>query len=93
MGKYIQYLKNIKTKNKMLLSELKSIALFVFLAVLAFILILGSLYCEGWYQNLFLGLGTGAATSALVSMAFYLNDKQIKDREQIKQREIFINFF
>ncbi len=84
MKKCIDYLKNITIKNKRIISELKSSALFVFLTIVAFLLISYSLCCEGWCQDLFLGLGTGAATSALVSIVFYLNDKQIKVREQIK---------
>lgn len=93
MRKSIKNLNNIKAEYKIIISELKSLVLFLFLAILAYVLISNSLYYEGWCQNLLLGLGTGAATSALVSLVFYLNDKQIKIREQIKQRARFMHEF
>lgn len=93
MKKVIGNFKNINSKYKTIISELKSIALFAFLAIIASVLILISVKYVGWLQNLFLGLGTGAATSALVSIVFYLNDKQIKIREQINCRDIFMYEF
>lgn len=82
-----------KIKNKIFLSNLKSILLFFILAIIACILIQKSLGSDGWLQNLFLSLGTGAATSAIVSLVFYINDALIKSRERMYHRLIFMKEF
>ena len=42
---------------------------------------------------MFLGLGIGAATSALGSFVFYLNDKQAEKRERLVNRINFMGDF
>ena len=85
--------KEISTAQKKQKSEKKSIYIFIILSIIAAILIAFSAFQKDWIQNFLLSLGTGAATSALVSLAFYLNDKEIKKRESIKYREMFMDAF
>lgn len=83
-----------KTAEKRLLhSDMKSLAMFAFLVLLACVLICCSCSSTGWVQNLLVGLGTGAVTSASVSLVFYLNDKQIKLRERLRSRMLFMKKF
>ena len=83
----------ITTTQKIMISELISLLIFALLAFSAILLLTISANQTGWVQNLLVGLGTGAATSALVSLAFYLNDKQIKKRESLKLRNKFMESF
>lgn len=86
--------KKVKIKDEYLLSEIKSICIFYVLFFLAVVLIhIGICMKDSTCQNLFLGLGTGATTSALVSLVFYLNDKEIKKRERLKARKTFMEDF
>lgn len=86
--------KKVKNKDEYLFSEIKSIGIFSVLFLLAVALILiGICMKDPMCQNLFLGLGTGATTSALVSLVFYLNDKEIKKRERLKMRKTFMEDF
>lgn len=71
--------KKVKNKDEYLFSEMKSISIFWGLLFLSVILMLIGVFTKDTTQNLFLGLGTGATTSALVSLGFYLNDKEIKN--------------
>lgn len=86
-------LEDMKPCHKLIISNAKSVLLFAGLALLSFVLLRESLVCEGWLQDLFLGMGTGAGTSALVSLVFYLNDRQIKRRESINRRIAFMHEF
>ncbi|MBR6633526.1 MAG: hypothetical protein IKL05_04390 [Clostridia bacterium] len=86
-------LEEAKPCHKLTVSNAKSVLLFVGLALLSWALLNGSLICEGWQRDLLMGLGTGAGTSALVSLVFYLNDKQIKKRESLNQRIAFMHEF
>ena len=54
-------------------------------------LIIYSTKTEGWTQNLLLSLGTGVATSALVSYIVYINDLIKRKREMAINRESFLN--
>lgn len=85
--------KKVKNKDEYLLSEMKSICIFWGLFFLAVILMLIGVFTKDTTQILFLGLGTGATTSALVSLVFYLNDKEIKKRERLKARKTFMEDF
>lgn len=86
--------KEPKTLTKIANSEARSNLIFYLLFVIAVNLIwIGLIYVAGALQNLFLGLGTGAFTSAVVSLVFYLNDKEIKKRERLRTRKIFMDDF
>ena len=83
----------LSPQSKVLWIDLKSFALSIGLFLAAWLLITLSFYCDGWHQNLLLGLGTGAATSAIVSYVFYSNDKQAKKREALLNRIKFMKDF
>ncbi len=85
--------KEITAEKRLLHSDMKSLAMFALLVLLACVLICCSFTSTGWAQNLLIGLGTGAVTSALVSLVFYLNDKQIKLRERLRSRMLFMEKF
>lgn len=74
-------------------SHFKSNFLSVILVIIAYSFIKLSYKHDFFWQDLFLGLGTGAATSALVSYVFYFNDKQAKKREQLVNRIKFMEDF
>lgn len=92
-GDMMRNKKELSTSQKRTNSETISVTIFSMLVALALILVIISTEWKGWMQNLLLGLGTGAATSALVSLAFYLNDKQIKRRDSFRSREKFMCSF
>ena len=74
-------------------SKQVSYHIFCILFAIAFTLILISYFCDDWVESFFLSLGTGAATSAVVSLAFYLIENEMKKRESIKIRLNFMESF
>lgn len=64
--------------------------IFISLFIIAFLLIFKGLICDGVVRSLFIGLGSGVATSFLVSLVFYIIDKLIKKKESIRNRDRFI---
>lgn len=79
-----------KNVTKIFLIE-KVIVLFLsFLLVTSISLISIGARCEGVTQSILIGLGTGFATSFLVSLAFYITGKLIKKRDCLINRDKFI---
>lgn len=84
---------NNKTTTKGIIIEFVVNAVFLLLLGSAFVFISLGMCCEGAIQSLLIGLGTGSATSFLVSFVFYYTDKLIKKRETLKIRGTFIDEF
>lgn len=93
MKKYYSKKNEKQPQDRILRSELKSKSMFWILVTIAILLIYMSVYFNDWMQNLFLGLGTGAATSAMVSLVFSFNDNQAKVRERLENRIKFMKEF
>ncbi len=74
-------------------TEMKSFLLMYFLWAVAFFFIRISFVCSESVGNLMLSLGTGAATSALVSRIFYTNEKLTDKRERLNNRIVFMKDF
>ena len=62
------------TTDKNIFLSLVPIYIFVLLGIISIWLIMRGIETSGLMQNLLIGFGTGAATSAFVSLIFYLNE-------------------
>lgn len=85
----VKYSKNIK----IYFLNIGPLFLTFLLTIVSLIFIINSARLEGFLQNLLLGLGTGTATSALVSLVFYINDLLHRKRESERKRDQFLKDF
>lgn len=85
-----RFLLNQKNEAKLSLYERFIYCMFVFLLSGSIILIAIGVYSDGSSQIVLLSLGTGVATSFIVSTTFYVTAILTKKKDQIKNRDKFV---